>query len=711
MARSIQRRMSKVGYRMGLLAVGLALAGTYAFITGGQTPGTAVSGVPQHEEPHSPVRKLLSEYDDDIAECYDKSVQDSVCIGYGGEACKRIPPKDLWGIIFVILGLLYLFVGIAIVCDELFVPALEIIAEDLHLSNDVAGATLMAAGGSAPELATSFVGVFKRSDVGFGTIVGSAVFNVLFVIGMCAMSTPKKFAPLGLTWWPLFRDCTYYVLTLSTLAAFMYDGEIQLWEAIIQFIMYLGYVCLMMYSEKLEHYVKTKLLGRASAPVSPGKDEEAGTKYESNDPNANLFVGGHGAAFTRPSTFRAGVLQLLTSKNDITETASVACVAQIKGDVNDVFEALDENKNGIIEPNELRKLLVDLGTKEEDLTDEVIKKAIQEIDKENTDKITKAEFVKWYTRSEERIRKQTRDVFNSFDSNQSGTIEKDEVKALLRKLGNKPDDEEIEKALSEINLTEGELNYGDFEKWYEGSIFWNQQTKAAEEAAESTESLWEGLVSGWKELSEPDTPLRAKIAYLITVPLTLLFCLVPDCRQPGAESRAPFTFIMSIVMIALLAIIMVELAEIFGRSLGIPDVVMGLTILAAGTSVPDLLSSVIVAKQGEGDMAVSSSIGSNIFDVAFGLPVPWMVFNIVAMINDCKCGVIVQSDGLFASLVVLLIMVAAIVVTIAACKWKMSQALGGVMFFLYFAYVAFSLITTPSKDYKVQKCSPFDPLG
>ena len=42
---------------------------------------------------------------------------------------------------------------------------------------------------------------------------------------------------------------------------------------------------------------------------------------------------------------------------------------------------------------------------------------------------------------------------------------------------------------------------------------------------------------------------------------------------------------------------MVELAEIFGASLGIPDVVMGLTILAAGTSVPDLLSSVIVAQQ------------------------------------------------------------------------------------------------------------------
>ena len=47
--------------------------------------------------------------------------------------------------------------------------------------------------------------------------------------------------------------------------------------------------------------------------------------------------------------------------------------------------------------------------------------------------------------------------------------------------------------------------------------------------------------------------------------------------------------------------------------------IMGLTVLAAGTSVPDLLSSVIVARRGSGDMAVSSSIGSNIFDILVGI--------------------------------------------------------------------------------------------
>ena len=59
------------------------------------------------------------------------------------------------------------------------------------------------------------------------------------------------------------------------------------------------------------------------------------------------------------------------------------------------------------------------------------------------------------------------------------------------------------------------------------------------------------------------------------------------------------------VQVGILSYFMVDLAEIVGATIGIPDVIMGLTILAAGTSVPDLLSSVIVARQGEGDMAVS----------------------------------------------------------------------------------------------------------
>merc|ERR1711934_876521 len=120
-------------------------------------------------------------------------------------------------------------------------------------------------------------------------------------------------------------------------------------------------------------------------------------------------------------------------------------------------------------------------------------------------------------------------------------------------------------------------------------------------AADSVKSMWEGTKEGFADLKDPTVPLRAKVAFVLCLPLSLFFCLIPDCRPPGQEKYAVYTFFGSIFVVGLLAINMVELATIFGDTLGIPTVVMGLTILAAGTSVPDLLSSVIVAKQGEGD--------------------------------------------------------------------------------------------------------------
>ncbi|CAB1343617.1 unnamed protein product [Coregonus sp. 'balchen'] len=87
-----------------------------------------------------------------------------------------------------VLFAMYMFYALALVCDDYFVPSLEKICERLHLSEDVAGATFMAAGSSAPELFTSVIGVFiTKGDVGVGTIVGSAVFNILCIIGVCGI--------------------------------------------------------------------------------------------------------------------------------------------------------------------------------------------------------------------------------------------------------------------------------------------------------------------------------------------------------------------------------------------------------------------------------------------------------------------------------------------------------------------------------------------
>lgn len=175
-------------------------------------------------------------------------------------------PEDLFtleerrqgAVVLHMFGMLYMFIALAIVCDEFFVPALTVITEKLAISDDVAGATFMAAGGSAPELFTSVIGVFiSHSNVGIGTIVGSAVFNILFVIGMCAIFSREI---LNLTWWPLFRDVSFYIIGLIMLIVFFLDNYITYVESIGLLLCYVSYVTFMKYNATVETMIKTKLL-------------------------------------------------------------------------------------------------------------------------------------------------------------------------------------------------------------------------------------------------------------------------------------------------------------------------------------------------------------------------------------------------------------------------------------------------------------------
>ena len=98
------------------------------------------------------------------------------------------------------------FYLLAEVCEKYFVESLEKISIQLNLSRDAAGATLMAVGSSAPELFVSLMALFKPGEeaMGAGTIVGSAIFNILVIIG--ASVAVRKATVL---WQPVIRDMLF----------------------------------------------------------------------------------------------------------------------------------------------------------------------------------------------------------------------------------------------------------------------------------------------------------------------------------------------------------------------------------------------------------------------------------------------------------------------------------------------------------------------
>lgn len=459
--------------------------------------------------------------------------------------------KQHGAIIMHFIGTLWMFCGLAIVCDEYFVSALEVICERLSLSDDVAGATFMAAGGSAPEFFTSLAGAFYESDVGFGTIVGSAVFNVLFVIGACAFCAGQE---LKLTAYPLFRDGLYYIFGLLVLVVFVEDQTIEWYEALILFILYCGYVLMMKFDEQLRSF-----FSRKNVRVDPNGDDTTATE---GVPDKRLFT---------PSIDGGGQKATTVLPEAIRKSAHVDVDARVSRISN--RDAGDKEQGSYKDPGGQHKSKLTAST-------------------------------------------------HGGDEKATAAVE---------------DEEAQEGGLPPFPKGEGCL---------------------------------------------------AKLQWCVTFPLVvMLHFTIPDCRMPHLERFYMVTFSMSILWIGAFSYMMVWFAQMIGLTLGIPTVIMGVTFLAAGTSIPDALSSVIVAREGHGDMAVSSSIGSNIFDILVGLPVPWMIYIASAQKNVC-----ILSKALMVQVATLLGMVFATVLSIHCLGWVLSKKLGYLLLFLYALFLGETIL-------------------
>lgn len=344
-------------------------------------------------------------------------------------------------IFLALITLLLSFYLLAVICEEFFVSSLDRIANRFKLPSDVAGATFMAVGSSAPELFTTLFAVFKQggghADVGAGTIVGSAIFNILVIIGVSS-----AFRRVKLTWQPILRDLIFYILTIIALLVVFWDGKIVIAESLLFLGMYVLYIISVVNWKKLFFYT------------------------------------------------------------DI--------------DPIDIIES---------------------------------------------------------------------------------SVKKSQAAQFSKKL---------------------------------------------------------------------------------------LSFIIPD---PEKKPKAYLgTFGLSIAFIATLSYLLVESAVILGSSLGISPTIIALTVLAAGTSIPDLFSSIIVAKQGRGDMAVSNAIGSNVFDVLFALGFPWLLLFLTGAQS-----IAVSTENLMSSVFLLFATVVAVVVLFVVRKWTIGRRAGFFLLGIYGLYLFYMI--------------------
>lgn len=118
----------------------------------------------------------------------------------GGLPGEEMPEEDKTMPVWKMLALIVLGGVMIVAGSDVAVDAATELARIFHMSERLIGLTIVAFGTSLPELVTSVTAAIKgKADIAVGNIVGSNIFNILFVVGTSALITPVAYAPAFLT--------------------------------------------------------------------------------------------------------------------------------------------------------------------------------------------------------------------------------------------------------------------------------------------------------------------------------------------------------------------------------------------------------------------------------------------------------------------------------------------------------------------------------
>jgi cation:H+ antiporter len=159
--------------------------------------------------------------------------------GPGSEEGGPIKLYSTWvSVLFIMLGLAMLVGGGSLVVDNAVA-----IAKHYGLSEKLIGLTILAAGTSLPELATSAVAAYrKNTDIAIGNVVGSNIFNIFFILGITGVIHPTPYNTI--------MNFDLYILGASTvlLMIFMFtlnQRKLDRWEAFLMLMAYFVYTIIL----------------------------------------------------------------------------------------------------------------------------------------------------------------------------------------------------------------------------------------------------------------------------------------------------------------------------------------------------------------------------------------------------------------------------------------------------------------------------------
>ena len=168
-----------------------------------------------------------------------------------------------------------------------------------------------------------------------------------------------------------------------------------------------------------------------------------------------------------------------------------------------------------------------------------------------------------------------------------------------------------------------------------------------------------------------------------------MFVTVKYGKNEGTEAKttaaplgkAALLLVVGLVCLILGSNLFVDNASFIASTLGVSDAVIGLTIVAGGTSLPELATSMVSAKKGNSDIAIGNVIGSNVFNIL-------MIIGVTGLVKPMHIKGITSLD--------LIVMLASILLLWFFCRttYKVKRWEGAVLAISYIAYLAWLIAQT-----------------
>ncbi|CAD7088177.1 unnamed protein product [Hermetia illucens] len=170
------------------------------------------------------------------------------------------------------------------------------------------------------------------------------------------------------------------------------------------------------------------------------------------------------------------------------------------------------------------------------------------------------------------------------------------------------------------------------------------------------------------------------------------FILACACPNPKTNRRFYMvTFFVCIVFIALNAYFILWMLTIFGSSLGIPAVVSGLTILAAGSATPEAFACAISLRRGESGIGISNALGANTLAIVFSLGMPWFIKSIMNMQKGIPV-IYISTDSIEYVIGILILSTVTLFAIFAISGFRLRRTTGLALLVAYFVYISLQVL-------------------